>query len=363
MTAKTKIKFAACLTAILLGFCAYLGWLSTHEPLHKGKSVKYWVDNACIGLDASDRWPFRQEVGEIGAPAVPYLLQNLRAKDWGHDKWNAFRTHLPQSWQKRFPEKLEAKELHYGAARTIEFLGPSAKAAVPDLICLLPENSYQMIIALAAIGPDAHDALPTLHLMQTNKDVHIREEVARALWQIGRETNLVLEISTNILVQSPGNTMNSCALLGQMGRAALPAAPFVLQVLRDTNSNARGNAAFVFGNLHLDTPEIRQALHDCLESSQDKGVRYNCVMALWQFDPSYAPLGTRIVIENMVQHQKEAPGMLDDFTFWLKRSQLDPAQSVPTLKELLTNDSPQIRSVAARTLAKIESDAKTSAKK
>lgn len=353
--------FLVAMALLCLG--TYFILSSQRQPLHEGKPIKYWADNACVGADNSDRWRFRKEIKEIGAPAMPYVLQNLRAKEGGRDQWNAFQTHLPDSWQKRFPALPSAHELRYSSARTLEFLGPIAKSAVPDLILLLPEISSGAIAALASIGPDAQEALPALHPMLTNKDVQLREQVASALWQIGHETNVVLEICTNILTQSPGNAMNSCALLSHLGTAALPAAPFVLQVLQDTNSNARGNAAIVLGNIRLSTPEIRQALLDGLKPAENKGLQANCALALWAFDTNYAPLATRLVIEKLAEAPDRFEGKDEGFPRWLSYRGLDASQSVPTLRGLLTNDSPEIRAEAVKALAKIESDAKISGKK
>ena len=326
--------------------------------------IKYWVDNACIGLDSNDRWPFRKEVGEIGAPAMPYLLRRLRATDTGRNLWNAFRSHLPESWQRGLPERRDGKEIRYSAARTIAMVGPAAKSAVPDLIRLLPENPSVMLGALSAIGPDASNALPAIRLMVTNTNFSVRIGAARAIWRIGRETNLVFRICTNTLVQSPGiAAINTCGLLSELGPAAQPAAPLVLKILQDTNSQARGNAAIVLGKIRLSTPEIRQALLDGLKQEQNKNLQANFAMALWALDPGYASLATRLVIESIAEERKRFPDDPSHFTEWLTYRELDPGQSVPTLKQLLTNDSPQIRVEAAEALARIESAAKTSAKK
>lgn len=362
----------------LLAMGALAIWMSggfRREPLYKGLPISYWVDRACLGYEGNV-WSNRLEVKNIGPVAVPYLVERLRTTDGWRSKWNSLRTHLPSSWQQHFPAKPTAKQIHDGAARTLAMLGPDAKSAVPDLMRLLPEvdaaGNSPAVDALGAIGPDARGALPALHGVLTNQNGYFRVEVARALWQVGRETNQVLEICTNMMVIGGGSgsdnfVMNACAALMDLGVAAAPAVPRALMVLQDTNSNgyARGNAAGVLGATRVSTTEIRAAPLDGVKPGQDKQSRYlqsHCALALWQLDSQYAPLATRLAMEQIADDRRRLPGSEGDFVRWLQYRGLDPKESIPTLTQLLESDSAEVREAAAEALAKIEAQTKSGAK-
>jgi HEAT repeat protein len=189
----------------------------------------------------------------------------------------------------------------------------------------------------------------------------LRIDTAEALWFIGWETNRVLEICTNAMV-SPGDIyVKSKAgfLLSQLLTAAAPAVPFALNALRDTNElvGTRANAAMVLGAARVSTPEIRVALLEGTQSGQDVSLRSLCAMALWQLDSQYAPLATRLVLENIVALKKQFPRNEQDFSKWLEVRDLDPKQSISTLKELRESDSTDIRKEAAETLKHIDPEA------
>jgi len=357
------------LSLVLLAVVGLVVWLTggfNHEPLHKGKPISYWVDRACTydgtGEDGTDATERCREVKTIGPTAVPYLVARLRTSNWWRSKWLWLRARLPAWLQQRFPNTRSADEIRYGAARTLSLFRADAKPAVPDLARLLPRIPHPVIDALGAIGPDAKEALPLLHGALTNQDISLRVEVARAMWHIGRETNLVLQIGTNALVPgtSDGAAMNASYLLSLLRSAAAPAVPFALNVLCDTNRSpdTRANAASVLGAARVSSPEIRAALVDGTRVEQPEILRSNCAMALWRLDAQYAPFATRLVLENIVDLKKRFPRNEQVFTRWLETRDLDPKESIPALKQLLESDSAEMRKEAAAGLEKIEAESK-----
>ncbi len=209
--------------------CAVLGILvlamalwPSNEPLHKGKPISYWVNQACTGNSST----YEDEVEVIGIPAIPYMIAKLRTKDsaWRNAVASA-RKKSPRWLRRRLPGFYSAEELHFGAARTLVRLGPKAKAAVPDLIRCLSEGDYvvsRVTYALNSIGPDAKDALPALRLTITNPDDLIKADAAEAIWHIGRETNIVLTVCSNVMQGTNFMGINNAALLLQeMGYAEL----------------------------------------------------------------------------------------------------------------------------------------------
>ena len=345
--------------ALVAGISGAIYWLISGEPMHQGKPVSYWVDRACAGLDNNESYKRRDEVKSIGPAAVPLLVDRLRVTDIWRGPWNSFRKHLPDSWQRRFPEKTSAHDIHYGAARTLALFGPEAAPATRELANLLPESPYQMIAALTAIGPNARVALPALHAMLTNSNTNVRVEIAGALWAIGRETNMVLQICTNALMTV--DSMNGAGILANLREGAAPAVPFALIVLRDTNhsTGTRANSAIILGAARIDTPEIRAALTAATEERQDGDHRLiscNSALALWRLDPQYAPLGTRLAIEDIVATKKRFPGDKEKFMDWLVFRDIDPRQSIPALKQLQASGPADLREEAARALTEIQTE-------
>lgn len=339
-----------------------------HEPLHKGKPVRYWVDGACGGYDSIESWQFRQEVKHIGPAAVPRLARKLGPWDGWRDAYRSLQTFLPPRLQQLFPKVLSEGDVEaqrYGAAKALALLGADAKPAVGSLVKLLTRPEYPslaghsypvthaVISALAAIGPGGKKALPVLHSLLTNQDVSLHVEIAGALWSIGWETNTVLDICTNALA-STDMWVSSYAgfLLSGLKTAAAPAVPFALNLVQDTNRSVapRASAAQVLGAARVSTPEIRAALLAGTQADQDPDLRSTCAMALWRLDAQYAPLATRLLLEDIISLRKRFPGSKQDFTEW---------PDIHTVKQLLESDLPEMRKEAAYALQEIEAKTET----
>ena len=192
MSRRKKLITITALVLTGVGIVIFLIRQFTAEALHEGKPVSYWVDRACD--DTEEARPFRDEVRQIGAAAVPRLKRQLQALDRWRRPYRWLQTHLADYWPEWLPNVPSAQAVRYGATETLKMLGPDAKQAVPDLIGLLPDSrgsSHYALAPLQSIGPDAKAALPVLHSMLTNKDISLRVDIAWALWSIGHETNTV----------------------------------------------------------------------------------------------------------------------------------------------------------------------------
>jgi len=343
---------------------AGLIWFFTpkREPLYRGKPISYWVDRACRGYGRADAYQARLEVKNIGPAAVPYLVKRLRTSDGWRARWLSIQARLPEYLQGEITNAILPGEMRCGAVLTLQLLGPDAKAAVPDLIHLLSQADVPAVEALTCIGPNAKDALPALHsLLLNTTNMSRRVGIAGALWYIGRETNFVLQVCTNALVPNSGDDgINAGSFLAQLGPAAAPAVPFALGLLQDTNRHegARGNAAIILGMARVSSPDIIAALLGGTKPENPKNVRCCCAMALWRFDRQYAPLATRLTLELIVSLNKTSPGNQQNFGLWVKLSNLDPVDCIPTLKELLHDDSEDIQKAAALGLETIEAQSK-----
>ena len=87
-------------------------------------------------------------------------------------------------------EELKEENARYSAALVISELGPSAAAAVPALIGALkressPETERELLLALAAVGADAKDAVPLLIHKLSDTSPLVRRPAILALGRIG----------------------------------------------------------------------------------------------------------------------------------------------------------------------------------
>jgi HEAT repeat protein len=355
------------IVATLLGLAGLI-WFFTlnRESLYKGRPISYWVDQACRGYGRAEAYQARLEVKNIGPAAVPYLVKRLRTSDGWRGKWFWIRAHLPEWLQGDLSNSILPGEMRVGAALTLQILGPDAKTAVPALIRLLPHADVPAVEALTCIGPSAKAALPALHsLLLTTTNMSRRVGIAGALWYIGGETNFVLQVCTDSFVPNSGDDgINAGSYLARLGPAAAPAVPFALAVLQNTNRHegARGNAANILAMAHVSSPEILAALVDGIKSENPQIVRICCAQALWRFDRQYAPLATQLTLQLIASQNKSSPGNPQNFAVIFGGGDLDPGDSIPTLKELLHDDSEDLRKAAALALETIHAQSKLDVK-
>ena len=256
----------------------------------------------------------------------------------------------------------EDRSVRINAAGTLWRVNQDASVALPILLQELADpndlDRSGIFEILGAMGAEANAALPALHRLLTNQAVSasLRITIAGTLWDIGRETNRVLEVCTNAMT-SYSWPLNASILLGRMRTAAAPAVPTLLKVFQDTNNpwrGERGNAAMALGAARVSTPEIRGALLDGTRENQDPYLRVNCALALWRLDPQYAPLATRLAVERIVAMKAASQGDEQDFARWLELRDLDLQQSVAPLKQLIAEGTPATREEATKALQKIE---------
>jgi HEAT repeat protein len=143
-----------------------------------GKPLSYWKKEATqvswmtfwssTGGDRR-REGFRR-LSEIGAPAVPALLDLLRHNN---------------------------NRVRGDAFNALANLGPRAAGAVPELIEILngEETDLRRDAAwiLGTIGPGAESAVPSLTPLLQHPDPHLRQTAAQALGQIGGSGHIALE--------------------------------------------------------------------------------------------------------------------------------------------------------------------------
>jgi HEAT repeat protein len=337
---------------------AVLLLLPRHEPLYNGKPVSYWVDQA-VDLHSRSQGDSILQVYQIGPPAVPYLILKLRTKDtWIRETWRVLLTKLPPILRNRFRPVPDAQSIRTEAAYILTKFGPQAKGAVPDLAKMLAGKGWEACTAariLGAIGPGASTAIPAWKQAMAKTDLLSEVEMAAAIWKIDRETNLVIQILEQAIVLQPqGNGLNAMNALAEMGPAAAPTVPLLTKVLMDKThrSVGDGNAACALGEIGCESDAVVAALMD---GSQDLhwNVRGNSFMALWRLDSRrYAAIAAPNVIRMAAIDLN-----WDSFLKFAEKNHLEIEPAIPTLQELLNDDSPEVRKLAGDALRELNQSA------
>jgi len=256
------------------------------DPTYGGKPASFWLDCWSTNTAAASA-----AFTVMGTNAVPFLIETLERKpsklgefvdkqiadyDLKHPRGvpNQLRTALPSAYRVEARRQL--------AAFFLSELGPAAEAAIPALfriytdtnegwriehevsralaamgekgVILLPHylawltNADPEIQAIGAgflgsIGPKARVAVPELLKTADTTNRHVANAAALALWSIDRQTNVAVRVHARQLQQT-NHTYRDLAIfyLGEMGPAALQAAPLLEPFLRDPDSTIREHA-------------------------------------------------------------------------------------------------------------------------
>jgi len=177
------------------------------EPSIEGKQLSVWLDAFQASIPKPEyegnpqmRVQARDAVLKIGTNSIPWLLQELSAKE------KTKGDELPANFTSG-----EAIKRRWRATAAFEILGSTAKDATPRLIRLLEDKqtSYTAAMALGGIGTES---IPVLTRALTNVHTCARESSAR--------------------------------VLGLFGAKAKIAVPALVQCTKDPDNSVRGFAAF-----------------------------------------------------------------------------------------------------------------------
>lgn len=196
-------------------------------------------------------------VVKIGSPAVPFLIEALKA---------------------------ESKQVRWRAASALAEIGAEASSAVPSLIAMLhDEDEYIRRIAayaLGKIGPQASSAVPNLVDALQDSDRNLRMVVAYALGKIGSEASVAVPAIIATLQDANAEVRLSAATaLGRIGAEEKTAVPALITALQDKDKYVRQGAADALGRFGAKANKAVPALITALRD-KNKYVRLNAASAL-----------------------------------------------------------------------------------
>lgn len=176
------------------------------------------------------------------------------------------------------------KGIHDTAVRVTRQLKPISKLAVPALIEGLRDESayvrYDAATDLAAIGPDAEAAVPTL--TELLRDEYVKVVAANAIWRIAADSEKVLPVLVEALnSQDKEQRRHAIYCLGLLGPRAKNALAALIDAVKDRDPVVRSRALEAIGKIG---PEAEIAMADLEQvlSDGDAHSRILAAGAIWQ---------------------------------------------------------------------------------
>jgi len=181
-----------------------------------------------------------------------------------------------------------------------------------------------------------------------------------AICAIDAQTNLALReyIGAIKSKQDRAAVMNSALGLGNMGPAAAPAAPALIELLNDNTqeSGARGNAALALGKLGI-ASELLLSNLTLAAKDTDPRVRLNAAYSLWRLDPRSASN----LVQTAIQCLNEPWPVDNSAAFFLGEIGIEAQPAVPALREAQQKSSPRLKKTTAAALKKIRTESAANA--
>lgn len=244
MRKRSRILFALAVVAVV----GAIAWLAlrpkVQEPVYGGKPLSVWLES----YNSSDTVALEQlheAIRHIGTNTIPLLLRRLQAKD------SPLMLKLVALARKQhiFPVKFtEAEILQEQACFGFVALGEDGRDAVPELIKIYNKRGssntvYSVTLALAYIGPEAKQAVPSLLRSLDEADDAERAAAALALGNIRADPQLVVPALMKCLTDKEGlDNQSAIYALSRFGADAKAAVPLLIKLLNDSDQYVRDAA-------------------------------------------------------------------------------------------------------------------------
>jgi HEAT repeat protein len=248
---------------------------------YQGKHARAWAELLYPNFNPSGTNEAVMAFRSMGSNAVPVLCSMLRAREPFYEK--PFLKHarqIPPAVRRYLFEQIKpgrTTSRRIGAARALSILGPTAVAAVPELMVALTDNSEVRWAAAQALARIGGPAIAAMAQATTSTNAAVRHAAVYGLGEAG--TNAVAATSALFdRVLDPNESVRASALysLSRVGSGGLPV---VLAGFSD-NDAARREAA-VKALKAMNNPP-RQVLRTLLEFSTNSApdLRQHAIEAL-----------------------------------------------------------------------------------
>ncbi len=386
-----------CLAALFSAGCA----LAEDEPVYNGQTLTVWLDQLRTAKH-QDWEKIAKEIGKIGKPAIPRLIQETETANQipGDFRWRlttAFSLVGPDAVPALIAAFKEADPLKKGDrkfAPLSEVLAKIGKEALPALNDLLKSadqaERYKAVATLKQMGGKVPEAMPFVLMALKDNDDWIRENAAEALGRFGLPSvdGLVAALADKTgrvrmhAMESLGKISRSHALpdsvlpavtlgldddddavpahaarvLMSMGTRAQPALPKLLNRLQDRSDYVRKACLDAIQKISLDADGVEPALAKALDNPYPE---VRAAMAELLRRRGAKAQGTQQSLLLALQDKESVVRIQAIST--LSAVGLDDPQSVPLLVKALNDPEAFIRIGALTILKKMGEKAKEAA--
>lgn len=241
-------------------------------------------------------------------------------------------------------------------------LGAAAKPALPDLIKALDDQDKQVwsnaISTIAALGPDAVDAVPKLleSLDSRRSQGRYRDQgqyLLRAAYALARIGDAAKpQLLAALKDKDTGLRIGAAKALGGMGPAAKEAIPSLIENLGGGDQDLRNEVIEALG---LIGGEAVPALKDALDS-KDAWQREGSARALAAIGDAATPAGDKLLERAGQETDATARGAI---LTTLPKIGLPPAKVIPPLIAAIKSDNEALRHAATNAILLVHPSAKT----
>jgi HEAT repeat protein len=281
-----------------------------------------------LGSDDEEQQALAIEaIREIDAPALPHLLRSVSAFD---SPWMKLRLWLARKNLIKANFAKERDEMRV-AFQALTALGPEAAPALPEIVKMLPRQTFVAGMIIGAIGrvEGTHPAakvLPVLMLRLGTGDVDERDAMTGALKATGPDA--VLPLVKALSDPKEVVRQRAASLLGEIGLKPGNSVPALTKALKDGKASVRQSAAGALGGFR---EEAKMAVSDLLALLKDEEaqVRISAAVALKRIDPEQKA-AMHVVLEHLNDERVrvEAASAIGSL-------RTDASEAVPALVEAL----------------------------
>ncbi len=245
---------------------------------HEGKTIKEWIDEANSGKEKADAaLAAAARFGPKDGAAVKELTFYLSGKETGGRRFSI---------------------------RSLQFIGPNAKSAVPELIKALntPGYDWEAAMALGAIGPDASEALEPLFavLKNFNAPPFAREMSGEAMHKIYSKRDDKFFVGMANALNNEKSPVGRTALIKTValyGRQAKTLSSDLVNILKDASEDVgvRRAAAHALARIPSDSVLSSDEFVDMLNKSEDPIIRKAMIRMVRNYKPPPKQLVEKLI--------------------------------------------------------------------
>ena len=259
------------------------------EVAYNRRPVRLWIrdlssDNNVTGFEAATA------LGKMGPSAVPCLIRALNQQEALEETLGQWlKCRLPSRMIGLLPPSRSYAAAQINAARALGEIGPGARAAIPALMDIVTGTNetylqFESAFALHRITPVSEEAALAISRLLKADDYRFRGVIARALGDIGPAAKPAIPNLIEALADESGDLrIPAAGALWKLGETNLALAS-LLETLKNDSAYNRWRAAKELGEFGLPAKLAIPALTDAL-CDDEMEVRDAAGEALRRIDP------------------------------------------------------------------------------